>query len=159
MSKPAAQKQRQNSGQFKEGNGYRWPKGQTGNPRGRPRTHAELRQLIQSIAGEPVPGKQTQTRIEALVRKMLASKNATDRQHILEHGWGKVPLAVDLNLGTTLVEKAQELGIDWQSDPVLAEIFAAAGVAGARAPEDAGPGEAGAGELDGGGPRAGVPGQ
>lgn len=137
----------------------RFKPGQSGNPHGRPKSHPELRELIQSIAEEAPSKKNRQTRIEVLVRKMLTSKSAKDRQNILEHGWGKVPQTIDLNLGTELMRKAQELGIDWKSDPILVAIFAAAGITNDRASEDEGTGGTSTGEPERGGSQAGVSGQ
>lgn len=95
----AVDEQRQNNGKFKKGNTL----GFKGHPErinrfGRPKDHDELRKLIQRIAGESLENKQEWTRIEAMIRAMLVSKNAADRTQVIEHGWGKVPQQLDINV-------------------------------------------------------------
>lgn len=61
------------------------------NRKGRPKTHDKLRELIQKLAWEESETKPEWTRLELLLRAMLTSKSATDRENILRHGWGDVP--------------------------------------------------------------------
>lgn len=68
------------------------------NTHGRPKTHDELRKLIQRIAGEALADKPEWTRIEAMVRAMIVSKSPVDRIQVIEHGWGKVPQQLDINV-------------------------------------------------------------
>lgn len=108
--KPAAVKQRQNSGKRKKATPRAPPRAATrtafgpgnphafkpGDPRinrnGRPRDHNQLRELIQQLAGEPSADVK-QTRIEAMLLGMFDSSQPADRSNLLEHGWGKVPQA------------------------------------------------------------------
>lgn len=66
------------------------------NRRGRPKSHDQLRALIQKLAWEQV-GDSELTRLEVMIRAMLASKSAADRENILRHGWGDVPKEVELS--------------------------------------------------------------
>ena len=59
------------------------------NPKGRPRTLGQLKDLIQELANEITPSGMT--RLELMVRSMMLSKNATDKEHVLAYGWGRVP--------------------------------------------------------------------
>jgi hypothetical protein len=79
----------------------KWKPGQSGNPKGRPKTHDELRELIQAISSEPVLDKSKYKRLETMLRSMFASKSAVDHIAVLEHGWGKVPQQVDLHAEIT----------------------------------------------------------
>lgn len=101
--KPAAKKaraviQRDNSAKkrgkpFEKGNPHAFQPGDSRiNRNGRPKSHDELRELIQSLAGEIVLDG-SMTRIEKMLMEMFTSANASDRANILEHGWGKVPQA------------------------------------------------------------------
>lgn len=68
------------------------------NRHGRPKNHDQLRALIQRIAGEAVDGKPEWSQIELMLRAMMKSKQAQDRKEIIEHGWGKVPQQLDINV-------------------------------------------------------------
>lgn len=65
---------------------------------GRPKDHDALRRLIQRIAGEALADKPEWSQIELMLRAMMKSKQASDRKEILEHGWGKVPQQLDINV-------------------------------------------------------------
>lgn len=87
---------RRADGKFAAGNTIgektQWKPGQSGNPKGRPSKFAELRELFQDIGAEQVAGHpHGWTQIERMVRLMFLSKSASDRQNVLEFGWGKVP--------------------------------------------------------------------
>ena len=56
---------------------------------GRPRTLSELRELVQAIGSEPLT-QDGLTRIEAKLRMLYSSKNATDTVTLLAYGYGKV---------------------------------------------------------------------
>jgi hypothetical protein len=59
------------------------------NRNGRPKSHDELRELIQQLAAEA--DEDGVTRIESLLIAMFSSAQPADRTNLLEHGWGKVP--------------------------------------------------------------------
>jgi cytosine/adenosine deaminase-related metal-dependent hydrolase len=61
------------------------------NRNGRPKSHDELRALIQELAAEQM--ESGTTRITEMLLGMFASAQPADRSNILEHGWGKVPQA------------------------------------------------------------------
>jgi hypothetical protein len=87
---------RRADGKFAAGNTIgektRYKPGQSGNPSGRPSKFAELRELFQQIGAEQIVNHpQGWTQIERMIRLMFMSKSATDRQNVLEFGWGKVP--------------------------------------------------------------------
>lgn len=68
---------------------------QPGDPRinrnGRPKSHDELRALIQDLASDvDIDGR---SRIETMLLSMFNSSQPADKANILEHGWGKVPQA------------------------------------------------------------------
>jgi len=113
-----------------------------GDPRinrlGRPKSHDELRALIQSLAAESSDNAPDWSRIEFMLRSMLTYKNATDRANVLEHGWGKVPQSIEHDVSEQLKQIMDQLGLtptDVNSDPVLAELF---GVASVKVDDDAG---------------------
>lgn len=66
------------------------------NRRGRPKDHVGLRTLIQRIMWEP-EGKDKLPRIELMISRMAASKNAGDHESLLKHGYGDVPKEVELS--------------------------------------------------------------
>lgn len=51
-----------------------------------PRTHRQLRELIQEMGDEPTAGELT--RLKLLLRGMYSSKSPADKDNILKHGWG-----------------------------------------------------------------------
>lgn len=100
--KPAAKKaraviQRDNSAKkrgkpFEKGNPHAFQPGDSRiNRNGRPKSHDELRELIQSLAAEA--DEDGVTRIEKMLVWMFGSAQPADRAQLLEHGWGKVPQA------------------------------------------------------------------
>lgn len=84
---------------------HQFQPGQSGNPKGRPRTIAQLREHIQEI-GEQPSGAADMTKLDVLLRQMFASKSATDRLNILKYGWGNVPLPIggSVELGPIKIE-------------------------------------------------------
>lgn len=65
------------------------------NPKGRPRTFKELRELAQQIANEDVKaGDEIITRVEAILRQL--ANDPKQREKFLEIGFGKVPNPVEL---------------------------------------------------------------
>lgn len=83
-----------------------------GDPRinrlGRPKSHDQLRELIQTIATEAREGGET--RIMDKLRRMFESKDPRDSSQLLEHGWGKVPQ--DLNVNVKDVDAAIKRELD-----------------------------------------------
>lgn len=75
------------------------------NTKGRPNTHDDLKKLIQQIAQTPA-GIKVQvddqvvelTRLEVLILGMFASSDPRDKIALMEHGFGKVPDKMDLNV-------------------------------------------------------------
>lgn len=98
-AKKAVVKQRQNNSKrkanrtsFKAGNAVGFKSNpQNINRNGRPKSHDELRELIQSLAAEA--DEDGVTRIERMLVWMFGSAQPADRAQLLEHGWGKVPQA------------------------------------------------------------------
>lgn len=98
-AKKAVVKQRQNNSKrkanrtsFKAGNAVGFKSNpQNINRNGRPKSHDELRELIQSLAAEPTDDGLT--RIEQMLLTMFTSSQPADRSNLLDHGWGKVPQA------------------------------------------------------------------
>ena len=114
-------------GRFTKGNAYKWPAGVSGNPKGRPTTHDELREFIQIVAAESVEtGDHPEwPRLYVMLRSMLVSRNATDRANILEHGWGAVPKEIQLDVTEELRKLMRDLNLtptDIASDPALALV-------------------------------------
>ena len=68
-----------------------FPKGTSGNPKGRPKSFKQLRALVVSIASEPVKDGETVTRIEKMIREMVKSDNPSDHALLLKYGYGNVP--------------------------------------------------------------------
>jgi hypothetical protein len=96
--------------------------------------------MVRRVAQEVADDESGETRLEQLVRALFAQAASGKTQPaalLLERGWGKPPPALDLDLREQLLKRAKELEIDWQSDPVLAAIFDAAGFADSRQAETA----------------------
>ena len=66
------------------------------NLKGRPKSHDELKDLIQAILNEPIDADGT-TRLEEMIRDMVMGE-ARDRTNLLEHGWGKVKEEIDATI-------------------------------------------------------------
>jgi hypothetical protein len=78
---------------------------------GRPRTLSELRELIQAIGAEPLT-QDGLTRLEAKLRILFTSKNATDALTILQYGWGKVKEQIEIDdTGLTDDERAKRIAL------------------------------------------------
>jgi hypothetical protein len=78
----------------------RWKPGQSGNPKGRPKSFDALRDLFQSIAEQEVDiGGKKYTRAEAIGIAMSMDKKLM--REFLEFAYGKVPQAVTLEGGDT----------------------------------------------------------
>lgn len=92
---------------------HQFKPGQSGNPKGRPRTIGELRELIQKI-GEQPSGATDMTKLDVLLRQMFASKSATDRLNILKYGWGNVPMPIggSTELGPIQIEAIEAYSYD-----------------------------------------------
>lgn len=70
---------------------HRWKAGAPSpNPNGRPRNLSELRKLVQEMGNEEIT-QAGMTRLQLLLRTMYSSKSASDKQNVLEYGFGKVP--------------------------------------------------------------------
>lgn len=73
-----------------------FPKGISGNPKGRPKSFKQLRALAIQIADEPVKDGDTITRIEKMLREMAKSDNPSDRALLLKYAFGNVPDELDV---------------------------------------------------------------
>lgn len=115
------------------------------NMKGPPRTHEQLRELIQDMAEELMVGGRPDTRrLEIMLRSMFVSKSAVDHIALLEHGWGKVTQAVTVE---DVTNKPDAELIDEFADLIhAARARAGDGDSGGTAPPGAGGGggEAGA---------------
>jgi len=100
--------------------------GVSGNPNGRPRTLRQLRELIQEMGAETIGNSQL-TRLDALLRSMYASRSASDKQHLLEYGYGKVPQEITGEDGGPIliqnIDAARKERLD-KSDQILTEALA-----------------------------------
>lgn len=67
------------------------------NLKGRPKNFKQLRELVVSIASEPVKDGDTITRIEKMLREMAKSDNPSDRALLLKYGFGNVPDEVQVS--------------------------------------------------------------
>lgn len=63
----------------------------------------------------------------AWIDASMGDKDA--RRDVLERGWGKVPLQIDIGVADELERTAEELGVDWRNNPALAAIVTAARLA------------------------------
>lgn len=109
---------------------FKFKPGQSGNPNGRVPFVRTLSALVREVGSEELTlpaDKAGQveklTRIKALIRAqyIAATKgSAPSAQFIADRGWGKVTQPIDLTLVDDLKLKAREMGIDTETDPVLA---------------------------------------
>lgn len=79
-----------------------WKLGQSGNPKGRPKKEACITSILKEQLGQPCPYAEGKTWAEWLARRALelASKNPTYFAALLERVEGKVPQAVNAQIGT-----------------------------------------------------------
>lgn len=92
-NKKQAAKQPANSNGSKVARGRPFKKGQSGNPKGRPRTGLAAAELVRKIGDETIEGGAVRmTRIEAVLRRMYQAAFAGDVRAattLLDRGWGK----------------------------------------------------------------------
>jgi hypothetical protein len=78
----------------------RFKKGQSGNPKGRPKDFNAVRRLAQAIAVEVIPGESNVdqwTRVEAILRDWASLKSDRQAQKdFLEIAYGKVPNQLEI---------------------------------------------------------------
>ena len=70
----------------------RWKKGQSGNPKGKPRNADELAEVVRELLAEKVEDpatKKRHTKLKLMLSSMMTGKKA-DRVELLNRGWGKV---------------------------------------------------------------------
>lgn len=105
---------------FQPGNkhGYRFKPGYDPkrNYHGRPKDHDELRDLIRDVLSEEgsASGGEKRSRLYDLIVRMTESQNPTDHTNVIEHGFGKVPQAIEISKMTDDDLRkfiAQQLGI------------------------------------------------
>jgi hypothetical protein len=84
------------------------------NRKGRPRAFDELRALAVQIAHETIPGEQTITTIDAILRQWAASREPVLQQAFVAYAFGKVPDKLETNpfenKTTIVVRHAHEVG-------------------------------------------------
>lgn len=89
------------------------------NVNGRPKGHDELRRLIRDIGNTPggitveVDGQTMElSRLEVLILSMFSSGDPRDKVTLLEHGFGKVPDKMDLNVARVIKVKVRKTDED-----------------------------------------------
>jgi hypothetical protein len=81
------------------GNKGRWKKGESGNPKGRPRVGLAAAELVRKVGDEEWPNHAGLTRIEGVIRRLYqgaVSGNTRAALILLDRGWGKPPQPVAL---------------------------------------------------------------
>ena len=108
-------------------------KGHAGGP-GRPPLARTLAQLVRDVGEEIVDHGRGWTRLEAMIRRLyadaLGGKNHA-AELLLDRGWGRVPLPVQLDASAELTRLLVQHGLtsqDVAADPLARELFALAGV-------------------------------
>lgn len=101
--------------------------GKSGNPSGKSIMPKTLARIVRDIGYEILSdGKQSMSRLELVLRKAwvdAAQGNKDARQFIIDRGWGKVPLQINLESYKVLIEECEKHEIDWQADPILSAII------------------------------------
>lgn len=93
-----------------------------------------LSQLIRDIGNEVIDPALKWTRVETVIRSLYVKAMKGDvaaAREILDRGWGRVPLPVELDSSSEVRQLLQEKGIAWTQavrDPVLNLLFAQIGM-------------------------------
>src|SRR5262245_9959070 len=72
--------------------GHRWPKGVSDNPNGRPKLHRNIQQLARA---------NTERAFRTIIKSMrcgVPSVELAAAQTVLERGWGKAPIKIDMEI-------------------------------------------------------------
>ena len=81
----------------------KFKKGQTGNPKGRPKKLPELDKLLADVLGEEKDGVTAADAILRKLRAMAASGNIRAAEVLLDRAYGKAKQAIDLTSTTPSV--------------------------------------------------------
>lgn len=83
---------------------HKFPKGKSGNPKGRPKKLPELDKLLADVLGEEKDGVTAADAILRKLRAMAASGNIRAAEILLDRAYGKAKQPVDMNITTVDVE-------------------------------------------------------
>ena len=81
----------------------RWKKGESGNPKGRPKKIPELRELLANVLGDQKDGKTAAEAILMALRNKAIKGDVRAAELLLDRAYGKARQDFDMNIGITEV--------------------------------------------------------
>ena len=81
----------------------RWKKGESGNPKGRPKKIPELRELLANVLGDEKDGKTAAEAILMALRNKAIKGDVRAAELLLDRAYGKARQDFDMNIGITEV--------------------------------------------------------
>jgi hypothetical protein len=81
----------------------RWRKGESGNPKGRPRKIPELKELLANVLGDEKEGKTAAEAILIGLRAKAIRGDVRAAELLLDRAYGKVPQDIDMAMSLTEV--------------------------------------------------------